>query len=468
MKETTAPQAEAYEAPEERRERAPREHVAPTHAPAAGGGPEPLRPPGPGCWTLDVTHVDRPLSRFLRALFVPAFVSAQAHVAERYGLPLETVDLRSVADGFMYLQPVPLGGPRGAKPPPAFVLRLLFTMVPALRRRRRAAERTFREKIWRADLERWREETLPGLLSRGTALYEEPLESFGDGALAEHVERLATFVSDAIWAHIATNGMTMIPTGDFLVHVQRWTGRQAADALLAVRGAEDEQDPARALRAVLADHPQLLEGAPDAVLARLRARDDAVGEAARAWLAYVEPRQITVSDLHQPTGAERPDLLVAGLRAPRPERPCPDEVAAALREEVPEAHRATFDALLAEARATHAVRDQRSVILDTLTYGVCRHSLLACGRRLRDRGRLERDEDAIHLSPEELVRALRAGEVPRPEEVRRRRAGHRRSIDEMPRFLGGDALELPPHERFPGALGRLLAALAAYVAHMEG
>ena len=96
-----------------------------------------LTPPGPGVWQLDISHFGRPLTRFLQATLPADFAAGQERWMPRYGIPMKTIQARSV-DGFVYIQPEPLGGPAGAAPPPAWIFWLLSRVVPVFRRCRAA------------------------------------------------------------------------------------------------------------------------------------------------------------------------------------------------------------------------------------------------------------------------------------------------------------------------------------------
>ena len=78
---------------------------------------------------------------------------------------------------------------------------------------------------------------------------------------------------------------------------------------------------------------------------------------------------------------------------------------------MPEAHRDAFDALLAEARLTYPIRDERGVFSDIWASGLMRRAALAAGRRLAERGLLH---DPVHIVDAGLTEMLALLGAPPP------------------------------------------------------
>src|SRR5262245_45711020 len=92
-------------------------------------------PPGPGSWELETTHMTRPLSRWMAALFPDAMMKGFKAGTERYGLLVSHIEMR-VVEGFAYGCLRPVGAPPAAKgPPPKPIFWLLSRLHPELRRR---------------------------------------------------------------------------------------------------------------------------------------------------------------------------------------------------------------------------------------------------------------------------------------------------------------------------------------------
>lgn len=437
-----------------------------------------FEPPGKGPWELDAAHFDRPFPRYGRELFARGFEEGQALWFERVGVPMKGFRVGYV-HGFVYVQIVPLVGEpeAGAKLPPRWLFRLIANLHPTMRKRAAAARRWIEGRGWRDDVRRWDEETKPALAKRFAALCAEDPRAMSDEALVSHLERAGVAVVDNLRAHFDTNPTTIYPVGTFVREVREHTGATPAEILAAVRGTGASAPGDEALEALaqaLRDTGQaeaLLAGDPRAALDGLRAREGALGQAARAWLEHVEPRMISSGDFGLPIGAECPALLVEQVRhslSRKDARPSED-LAPELRSRVPEAHRARFDELLAEARLVYRLRDERSTLLDCWALGIVRRALLEAGRRLAERGSLTDAAHVIDLDHAELAALLTGGEGPSAREIAERaEARSALKIEDAPELLGTDTRDPPPPlEYFDPATADLLRALFEYVEHMD-
>ncbi len=189
-----------------------------------------------------------------------------------------------------------------------------------------------------------------------------------------------------------------------------------------------------------------------------------------AWLDLVSERTLTGHDVAELRGVEVPGALVDTLRArvARPgqaetARDAARQAAEALRARVPEAERDAFDALLAEARDAHALRDARSA-LDFWCTGLVRRALLEVGRRLVARGALRHADHAVDCTAAELRALLEGREGPSSEQVASwanlRRS---RSCADMPDTLGAPPAAPPPAAWYPPAAARIARAFQIYL-----
>ncbi|MEO5616962.1 MAG: PEP-utilizing enzyme, partial [Candidatus Eisenbacteria bacterium] len=82
--------------------------------------------------------------------------------------------------------------------------------------------------------------------------------------------------------------------------------------------------------------------------------------------------------------------------------------------------------------------------------GIARQSLLECGRRLVAAGRLERAEQAVDASLEELAEMLRGSGGPSSELLKEREHWRRHaSLDDVPPILGPEPTPPPPLDGLP-------------------
>src|SRR5204863_1150692 len=103
-------------------------------------------------------------------------------------------------------------------------------------------------------------------------------------------------------------------------------------------------------------------------------------------------------DISNPLALELPDVLRRAIRAAvqgaAADTSDVEGRIAGVRGKVPDAHRAEFDQLLDEARATYPIRDERGGFSDIWASGLMRRAALAGGRRLAVKGRIH---DAAHF-----------------------------------------------------------------------
>ncbi len=190
------------------------------------------------------------------------------------------------------------------------------------------------------------------------------------------------------------------------------------------------------------------------------------------------------SDLSTPTGAEDPAvplaMIVRYARTPeaRPsvalERSAAQRVAAIeqVRLGLPDdAARSELAEHLERCEPSVAVREERAH-WQLMLVGSLRRPLMELGRRLTERGTLERPEDVLHFEGEELA-ALEAGAIDGPAEVARRRSDldHWRTL-EAPDFIGVPddgpsgmlaalGLDIEPPEQRVSADGRVVSGVPA-------
>ena len=283
-------------------------------------------PPSPGSWELERTHATKPLLRFISAIFPSAMMR-----------------------GF-----------------------------------RRRAEELFRDRPWRQDLIWWDTDVKPGMLAEARALVSQDMAACSVPDLVAHLRRASALTARAVENHHRFNCTVMVPQADYLVHVMDWTGLSSSEVLETLQGlspasagAVDELNRlTTALAGDSAARALLFSQRPSReILDRLQTDSGPVGEAIRQYLDLVGLRIVGSYDVASPHARDNPDLLVRILRAAAEEGQHEGREAAAalatsaLRARVPPEHRDEFDALLAEARLTYRLRDERNFFGDALAVG---------------------------------------------------------------------------------------------------
>src|SRR5262245_9079018 len=144
-------------------------------------------PPGPGVWELEQTHFSRPATRYASSIFPRAISRGFAEGTRRYGLLLDTLDLRVVND-FVYGKFRPVGAPEAAKgPPPKLVFKLMMWLHPEIRRRINIGSRVLEQKLWREDMRRWDEDLKPDSVARNSRLQKTAIASLAHSEFIKHL-----------------------------------------------------------------------------------------------------------------------------------------------------------------------------------------------------------------------------------------------------------------------------------------
>jgi rifampicin phosphotransferase len=429
-----------------------------------------FKPPSPGAWELEQTHLSRPPSMFTAAVFPDAMMAGFKEGTRTYGLLLDYIEV-AVINRFIYTAPRAVGAPKGSKgPPPRLVFEVLRRLHPEIRRRVRRAEEIFRGRLWREDVDRWDRELRPRLAAQGRALQADDLNSATDSQLAEHVRRATDLLREAVFTHHRLNFCALLPVGDFLIHAMEWTGLDAGELLRAMRGLSPVSAGAVGeltdLRRALLEAPDALAllktGAADAdVFAHLQARPDSVGAAMRAYVDVVGLRILGGYDVADRHAREHPEMILNVIRASlngddTKRRAAAEQELARIRERVPEAHRPQFDDLLSEAQRVYRVRDERVFHGDTMATGLMRRAILAAGKRLASQGRAIDPEDLVDANPEEIVSLLQGRPGPSAAELAERARWRRETpITAAPATLGFEPSPPPPADWLPPAAARL-------------
>jgi pyruvate,water dikinase len=434
--------------------------------------------PSPGSWELDADHHQRPVSPFLGEVFPAIYTEGFRHWMAKYGTGVECIEC-ALIDDFAYMAVRPVGAPPEAKgAPPALLMKILSRLHPELRRRNRRATEVFQTKAWRAEREEYVKNVHPGCQRICDALIDVDLQALDDQGLAKHLNECQRALVAVLEAHFQVTGAHMIPVGDFLAHVIRWTGAAPSEILAALRGSSDasrgaEPELVRAVSALQEDGREIdpSESGARERLADLASEDGEVGRGVSAWLRRAQSSTVSGHSFVDVTGRDVPQVLlrtladaVKNVRKESLGKEAADAAAAQLRSRVPQESRAFFDELLGEARLTYGLRDLR---LEGVACGLTKHALEETGRRLAARGSLEDARHALSLTREQLLALLLDEGGPDPKEAA---ALHKRyssrTAKDVPALIGPPPPPPPPSSALPAGLRRGTDALMAYLDSM--
>lgn len=453
--------------------------------------------PGKGAWEVDSGHFQKPCTRLFQELFPAAMRTGFARAMERYGALLSHVDIEFV-NGFTYVRMRPLMAPEDATskpPPPAFVFKIMTRLLPPLRKRIRTAEAIWERREWRVQLAEWQEAKAKSIATH-LRLQAVNLDKLSESTLAAHFEAVCSHVQAMVEQHHSYNLASLTPIGDLLAHLARWSGGKISDsdvlALLtgaAPTSAELRSPDSRVVGTSLAADPTArellrLDGSDTRIsdadgaqaLETLRAIPGSLGEQIRQFLSHREYRLVEGLDPGAACLHEFPSLLWHALRtaalAAR-EPPISDSIDAdglqRVRAAVPSAHHAQLDAMIAEARAVAALRDERALYSDVWAWGILRTTVVHIGRRLMRRNHtlLVQATDLVHASSAEILSLLQHSRGPSATELETR-AAYRRAyaVSDAPARLGPAAYPPPSPDLLPAGAARLTAAVGAVFTHM--
>ena len=421
-----------------------------------------IDPPGPGPWELDPVHFPRPVTAYWAEMHPEPFGLGYGDFMAYYGLPLKT---RTTAypGGFCYGQMVPVG-------PEEFPERV-----------QRAGE-VFARKVWREQAKEWSEERKPAAVEAHRAIQAVDPDKLSDDELVAYLRRCREHHATMIRQHMAFTGTAVIPTGDFLVHVQQWTGLPTVKLLGLMRGASrisggDSPQHAALVSAFRADADarKALESEtddPSGLLERLRREPNAAGKALDEYLEFAGYRLLDGFDISGRFALEMPDVLLRSIRTAvdgADEASTLDAEIAEVRTHVPEEHRDEYDALLEEARIGYSVRDERGVYSDIWASGLMRRAALAAGRRLVSRGRLDDPELMVFADIDEMCALVSGADAPTAEELAARQAYHKTyTAKDAPMHLGDAPPPPPDPSQLPPPMQRVMAATGVAISEMFG
>ena len=261
----------------------------------------------PGRWMKDTSHFAGPITPAGATILLPAYEAAFAHTFEEFGMPLETILQRSFG-GEVYTQDVDVGHDPSA-PPPWRVLAIAVRLVPAMRRRMKAAEDAIPKlesypRRWEST---WRDECIKRI---------EAARAVDPGAMSddELLDELQRLIDDVLIPHLTIHFQMTMPhmvgvyeLNDCCQELLGWDTARTMELLTGLSTATTAAT--RELRAVAA---QIDEGTLAGGMEAVRTSEAAPG--LEAWLQHWGLRTIDV-DPGAPMTAERDALVLKDAEA---------------------------------------------------------------------------------------------------------------------------------------------------------
>ena len=427
--------------------------------------PRTYQAPGPGTWEQDSTHFPRPATPYFFDVFPEPFMRGFKEGSGRYGLLFSHLE-PALVNGFLYYKGNDVDPDDG----------------PEVERRFKAASEALESKLWREDLDLWDREFMPDSIQRNRALESVALADLDTDGLLAHLEDVRDNAAEMVWRHHKFTIPAVIPTGLYLANALEWTGMDAGQLLAPLKGSSPVSLGAKGELGRLAHAmSDAALGAndfggesADETLDRLTQRDDAVGEATRAYLGAIGMRLAGGYDIADPCAIELPDMILGTIWAAldAADEDSSDEwveAAGRVREAVPEQHRERFDELLGEARLMNRIRDERGIYNDNWGTGIARTAILEAGRRLAESGRIRDAQSALDATSDELAAILRGAEEPSKDELAERTDSRLNApLDEVPPILGPQPTPPPPLDGLPPDCAQMMGAFGATLGEVFG
>lgn len=372
--------------------------------------------PGPGGWQRLADHFPDAVTAEYQLVYSESAPPAFAAGFEKYGVLARGLDVAYI-NGYMYIAPIPLAGPREMKrTPPDFMVWLMSRAHPAFRKRTKRATLTLETRPWRAVSKHWFDvERFEWQRLNNSSQALDPA-AMTISELRTHLAECRAHAVKGYSRHFALHGDDLLPVGLLIVRCGEW-GIEPAVALRALDGSASEQ--------ASTDEPP-------------------------AW------QLVTGYDLDAHTWGE-----LKGNRSPAPATPSAPTDLSSL---VPEEDRAELKALVDDARVAVRFRDDNGLMTGAWPMGLLRRAMLEAGRRLG----FGDPTLAIEMTVAELVAALQhpaqfdSGPIVERREIRRRN-----SALDAPLKLGPD-FPIPSLTALPRPLALIGAAQLASAEHMTG
>lgn len=420
--------------------------------------------PPPGPWEWDSTHNRLPISPLTSSILPGMFAGASRRLAETYGAPIKQLSMTTI-NGYVYIQVVPPAGKPGASFPPKPIMRILFSVVPLLRQRRKAARIAAETRVDQTLLEQWNTETGPET--------EETLARWnGMDRSSLSTEALAKLMIDAVelqgqtfsW-NMATDPAYLFPLSELAQFVDDELGRGMETTIRLLAGSS----PSAYHRSV-ADLRDRLGPAERETIAQgmTSGLESLGGDFADAYEAHLANHGLRILgfDLRHETLLERPDLELSRI-ATLPPHTDPsieaERFADDLRSSLTDRAMARFDALVAEARRTYPIREAGEAV-HAKTVGMIRLIALEAGFRIVSEGDMELPEHVMFLTLDEITGWLSEPTDVR-ELVRTRRGQDLWARGQSPESFYGDTAPMPEIDLFPPEVQRIMKAITLITTH---
>ena len=376
-----------------------------------------------GYWESDTEHLPKPLSPMGRTFLIPSFTHGAAKMCETIGLPVDRIQYGDIG-GWMYMRFVPLGG-KDMTPPPAWLMKILLRLIPAMRARIQRATEFVNNHGVDTLVERWHNEWHPEISKRIIELRDVNLSMLSDEQLEVHLTQVIDLVMYGAEIHFPLGVVNPFVIYELVTTVQELLGWDEAHTMELVAGLSMKStEPSRKLSELgqmARENPLVHELIASAGTIDDIAKVDAeFAEAFQTYLREYGCRGLAF-DLNEPTIAESPALVLGWIKDQIANQydPLSDAAALATTREAAQARaraeladrlpqeRERFERALARAVRGYPVQEDNVFFTQGVPLALGRYAVLELGNRLFKKGAIETREDVCFLELEEARQAFK-------------------------------------------------------------
>jgi phosphohistidine swiveling domain-containing protein len=370
-----------------------------------------------GTWQKDAGHFFEPVSPFAATTQLRYAHKFLDQGIATWGLLPDRIQFKVIGhEPYIHVDP----DDGGKAPPPWWLLAAVVRIIPSMRRKLRASAAALDAGMLETVLTDWNAKDRPRLRAQIRAYASLDLPALDLDALFAHIDTLSTFYAECLSFHFhlaiphsvglreLATACEALPGWDLAKTMGLLQGLSAASRAGTDELAEivRQATPGAARRILESRTPDFLE--------RLADIDPSLAAQLRDYLQFWGLRPLG-PEAGSPAVREQPQLLADVIADLFGGEDAQDFAAAraAIRDEA----RAQligdalqrFNRALEYAERVYPLREDNVVLTDHLPAGLLRRAALEAGRRLADMGLINRIEDAVMLTADELHDALRHG-----------------------------------------------------------
>lgn len=368
-----------------------------------------------GTWQKDAGHFSDPLSPFAATT---QFRYADEFLADgitTWGLLPDRMQFRVIGhEPYLHVEP----DDGGKTPPPWWLLGLVARIVPSLRRKLRAAADAVGTGLLESVPADWESRHRPQLRRQIEQYAALDLTALEHEALFQHIDTLSAFYRDSLKLHFHLAIPYAVGLRDLAEACEQllgWDLRKTVGLLqgLSQTAAAATDELAAIVRRARpgSETRQLLQSRGPDLVARLDHVDPAVAASLRAYLQFWGLRPLG-SEPGCPTVSEEPQLMADAIADLLGDDSAHDlsatrqALTVEARKQLTGAALQRFDTALAYAERVYPLREDNVVLTDQLPVGLLRRAALEAGRRLASLNLVNRAEDALMLTADQLRDAI--------------------------------------------------------------